>query len=145
MDQTRKNDSIAIVILTQAKQTLGPDAKIGVSNGSVLISNSLDFLFGGDTTAVLSEGATEFLDKVGQLIVAHPERAISIEGLNITGEFDLTYTQMLAVANHLLTVEGVTPERLQLLAKDGNFKEGILIRLAPDSTNFYEMVKGEFK
>ena len=144
-DTFSKNDSIAITILTQAKQTLGPEAKVGVSNGSVLISNSLDDLFGSDSGTTLTETAQLFLDQVGQIIAANPDRAVLLEGLNITGEFDLTYQQVLAVASALAKVEGVGPERLRLLAKDGNFKEGILIRLAPDSKKFYNMVKTEFK
>ena len=44
-DDFSRNDSTAIVILTQAKNTLGQEAKVGVSNGDVLFSNSLDFLF----------------------------------------------------------------------------------------------------
>ncbi|MEM8506476.1 MAG: hypothetical protein AAF717_01550 [Bacteroidota bacterium] len=144
-DTFSKNDSVAIAILTQAKQTLGPDAKIGVSNGDVLISTSLDFLFGEDTGVTVSEAAIAFLGKVGQLIIAHPERAIHIEGLNITGEFDVTYNQVVAVANTLSAVEGVAADRLLLLAKDGNFKEGINIRFAANGDTFYEKLKAEFK
>jgi DNA-directed RNA polymerase subunit F len=140
-----KNDSIAIVILTQAKQTLGQDAKVGIGDGDVIFSNSLDFLFGNDSGTQLTEGAKTLLVKIGEIIVANPDRSISVEGLNITGEFGLTYQQTLAVANALLTVEGVTPESLHILAKDGNFKEGVNIRLSSDAKGFYKKLKSEFK
>jgi len=144
-DDFSKNDSTAIVILTQAKQTLGQDAKVGISDGDVIFSNSLDFLFGSDSGTELTEGAKTLLDKIGQIIVANPNRTVSVEGLNITGEFGLTYQQTLAVASALLTVEGVKPESLNILAKDGNFKEGVIIRLSSDAEAFYKKLKSEFK
>lgn len=144
-DDFSKNDSIAIVILTQAKQTLGPEAKIGISSGDVIISNSLTSLFGTDSGTQLSETASAYLQKVGQLILANPDRAVFLEGLNITGEFDLTYQQTLAVAKGLLVTEGLNPEKLSVVAKDGNFKEGINIRLTSDNKAFYKSLKEAFK
>lgn len=140
-----KNDSTAIVILTQAKQTLGQEAKVGVSSGDVLFSNSLDFLFDSDSGTQLKAEAKTFLEKIGEIIVAHPARKITVEGLNITGEFALTYKQAIAVANTLIAIEGIQPESVMVLARDGNFKEGILIRLSPDTKNFYQKLKTEFK
>ena len=144
-DDFSQNDSTAIVILTQAKQTLGQEAKVGVSNGDVLFSNSLDFLFGSDSETQLKEEAKTFLSKIGEIIVANPNRTVVVEGLNITGEFGLTYQQSVAVASALLSVEGIKPESIGVLARDGNFKEGVLIRLSSDSKSFYEKLKTEFK
>ena len=144
-DDFSKNDSTAIVILTQAKQTLGQEAKVGVSNGDVLFSNGLDFLFGSDSGTQLNEGAKSFLTKIGEIIVANPNRKVTVEGLNITGEFGLTYQQAVSVANALISVEGVQPESVQVLARDGNFKEGVLIRLSSDTKGFYEKLKTEFR
>ncbi|MEN1786163.1 MAG: hypothetical protein AAGF77_13665 [Bacteroidota bacterium] len=144
-DDFSKNDSTAIVILTKAKQTLGPDAKISISDGDVVISNSLDALFGGDTQSVLTESAKAYMTKIGTLIAANPERAVFVEGLNITGEFDLTYKQAYAVQQGLLTAEGVQRESFFLIAKDGNFKEGVNIRLAPKTRDFYKKLRAEFK
>ena len=144
-DDFSQNDSTAIVILTQAKQTLGQEAKVGVSNSDVLFSNSLDFLFGSDDGVVLKEEAKAFLSKIGEIIVAHPNRLITVEGLNITGEFGLTYQQTTAVASSLISMEGIQPERIKTLARDGNFKEGVLIRMSSDAKKFYEKLKTEFK
>ncbi|MEM1259073.1 MAG: hypothetical protein AAGC45_13550 [Bacteroidota bacterium] len=144
-DDFSRNDSTAIVILTQAKQTLGQEAKVGVSNGDVLFSNSLDFLFGSDSETQLSEEAKIFLTKIGEIVVANPNRTVTVEGLNITGEFGLTYRQAVSVATALIEVEGVKPESAQVLVRDGNFKEGVLIRLSSDTKGFYEKLKTEFK
>ncbi len=144
-DDFSQNDSTAIVILTQAKQTLGQEAQIGVSNGDVLFSNSLDFLFGGDSGTQLTEEAKTFLTKIGEIVVANPNRTVTVEGLNITGEFGLTYQQTVSVATALIEVEGVKPESIQVLVRDGNFKEGVLIRLSSDTKSFYEKLKTEFR
>lgn len=144
-DDFSKNDSIAIVILTQAKQTLGQEAQVGISDGDVIFSNGLDFLFGSDSGTQLTEPAKAFLDKIGQIVLANPDRRVSVEGMNITGEFALTYQQVLAVSNALSTVEGIKPEALNILARDGNFKEGIIIRLSSDTKGFYKKLKTEFK
>lgn len=144
-DDFSKNDSTAIVILTQAKNTLGQEAKVGVSDGDVVFSNSLDFLFGKDAGLTITPEAKAFLDKVAQIIVANPDRSITIEGLNITGEFALTYQQATAVATTLMGTTGIQPETMRIVAKDGNFKEGVLIRLSSDSKAFYQKMKKEFK
>ena len=144
-DDFSRNDSTAIVILTQAKQTLGQEAKVGVSNGDVLFSNSLDFLFKSDTGTQLNEEAELFLAKIGEIVAANPNRSITVEGLNITGEFGLTYQQAISVANVLIGIEGIKPESVQVLVRDGNFKEGVLIRLSSDTKSFYEKLKTEFR
>ena len=143
-DTFSKNDSVAIAIFTQVKQTMGPEVKAGVSNGSVILSNSLDGLFGSDTGTVLSEPGTEWTVKIAEIIKINPGRAIIIEGLNITGEFANTYVQTAAVANGLIQ-NGVAPEKIDVVVKDGNFKEGINIKLAPSHADFYSMVKKEFQ
>lgn len=144
-DDFSKNDSTAIVILTQAKNTLGQEAKVGVSDGDVVFSNKLDFLFGTEGATKLTPDAAAYLGKLGQIMVANPDRSISVEGLNITGEFGLTYQQAVAVATALIGTEGVKPETIHIMVKDGNFKEGVLIRLTSDSKAFYQKMKEEFK
>ncbi|WP_054557721.1 hypothetical protein [Croceitalea dokdonensis] len=144
-DTFSKNDSIAIAIFTQIKQTMGPEVKAGVSNGSVIVSGSFDQLFGGDSAAKLTEDGTNWTTKIGEIIKANPDRAVVVEGLNITGELDITYAQAAAVANGLSKTDGVDAGRIQLVVKDGNFKEGINVKLAPDHQAFYSMVKKEFQ
>ncbi len=144
-DDFSSNDSIAIVVLTQAKQTLGQESKVGVSSGDVLFSNSLNSLFGSDSGTQLTVKAKEYISKIGQIIAANPNRTVTVEGLNITGEFDLTYKQAVSVATALIAIEGIKPESIKVLARDGNFKEGVLIRLSSDSKAFYEKLKTEFK
>ena len=136
-----KNDSTAIGILTQSKQLLGPSAKVGASNGSIIISNSLLSLFESDLSDILSEEGKANIAKIAALIAKNPERQITIEALNITGDFDVSYKQAAAVANELWKVNGIPAQRLNIVTKDGNFKEGISIRMAPDYGAFYSLAK----
>jgi len=136
-----KNDSTAIGIITQSKQLLGPNAKLATSNGSIIISNSLLSLFESDLSDILSEEGKANIAKIAALITKNPERQITIEALNITGDFDVSYKQAAAVANELWKVNGIPAQRLNIVTKDGNFKEGISIRMAPDYSTFYSLAK----
>ncbi|GMN08990.1 hypothetical protein MTsPCn9_05540 [Croceitalea sp. MTPC9] len=144
-DTFLKNDSITIQLLTQTKQTMGAGAKVGITDGELLISNSLDSLFGSDTAIKLTEGGLAWAKKVGELIKANPDRSVIVEGLNITGEFEQSYNQATAVANGILKTEGIEPNKIKVLVKDGNFKEGVSVRIGPNHKAFYTMLKTEFK
>ncbi len=144
-DTFSQNDSTAIVLLTKGKQTLGEGAKLGVSNGAIVIANSLASLFGSDVGVTVGADANEWLTRVAGLLNEAPDRDVIIEGLNITGEFDLTLQQVAAVAATLIKDHGVAAERIRTSVKDGNFKEGINIRLAPSHRGFYDKVKENFK
>ena len=135
------NDSSAIALITKGKQTLGEDAKLGTGNGTVVIGNSLASLFGNDTATTLAPESNDWLGRIAQLLNLAPERKVVVQGLNITGEFGLTLQQVTAVASALIENHGIAPERIQIEVRDGNFKEGINIRLEPDHEDFYKKVK----
>lgn len=135
------NDSTAIALLSTSKQILGDESKLGVAGGDIVISNSLTSLFGTESGTTTTDEANEWLAKIVQLAKTTPDRILVIEGLNITGEFELTFQQVGAVGSALVKLHGVAPEKLRMLAKDGNFKEGINIRLEPNHDEFYNMVK----
>jgi outer membrane protein OmpA-like peptidoglycan-associated protein len=140
-DAFAKNDSTAIAILSQSKQILGPTAKVGAANGSIVVTNSLLSLFESDQSAVISEEGKATVAKIAQLITKNPEREITIEALNITGDFDVSYSQAVAVANELWKINSIPAERLHIVTKDGNFKEGITVRLSPNLAAFYSLAK----
>jgi len=144
-DMISANDSTAIVSLTQIKKTLGENAKVGVQGGIVVISNSLNALFGSDTGSELTEEGKTWLAGVANVIKANPNFKAEIEGLNITGEFASTYNQVSAVASELVTSQEVTAESITVTAKDGNFKEGVNIKLQPDYKGFYAKAKESVK
>jgi len=144
-DMISANDSTAIVSLTRIKQTLGENAKVSVEGGVVVISNSLNTLFGSDTSDKLTEEGKTWLAGVADIIKSNPSFKAEVEGLNITGEFGSTYDQVASVASELVTNLEVPAQNIGISAKDGNFKEGINIRLQPDYKGFYAKAKESAK
>ncbi len=144
-DMISANDSTAIVSLTRIKQTLGENANVGVGEGIISISSSLSNLFGSDTATELSDTGKAWLANVAKVIKGNPNFKTEVEGLNITGEFGPTYDQAAAVAKELVGVLEIPSERISIVAKDGNFKEGINIKLRPDYKGFYAKAKESAK
>lgn len=139
-----KNDSTALVVLTNAKQTLGENAKIGVSNGIVVISSSLDVLYGSDaSTAVTPEGQA-WLQKIANILNVNPEMALTIEGLSMTGNLEVPAQQATAIKTTLQNL-GISADRITSLGKDGNLKEGVVLKMHPKYEPFYMMVKANMK
>lgn len=139
------NDSTAISLLGRVKQTMGNEAKADFVDGDIVISNSLNELFGADTSSDLTDSGKAWLEKVAKVIVANPILKTEIEGLNITGEFGATFDQVNTISKELVDTLKVSSESIGSSVKDGNFKEGINIRLRPNYKNFYTKVKEDMK
>ena len=144
-DMISANDSTAIVSLTRIKQTLGENANVAVGEGVISISNSLNNLFGSDTSSKLTEEGKAWLANVAKVIKSNPNFKTEVEGLNMTGEFGPTYDQAGAVAKELVETLGIQTTRIAITARDGNFKEGINIKLQPDYKGFYAKAKESAK
>lgn len=143
-DALASNDSTALLVLTNAKQTLGENTKIGVSNGMVVISSDLSTLYGSDTESTIQAEAKPWIQKIAQLLAAHPSMSVTIEGLSMTGDLELPARQASSVREALQKLE-IAPDRMTALGKDGNLKEGVLIKIHPDFEAFYQMVKDHMK
>ena len=143
-DAIASNDSTALVVLTNAKQTLGENARIGVADGMVLISSDLTSLFGSDTESTISTEAEPWVQKIGEILIANPNMSVTIEGLSMTGNLDLPAQQASAVSSALQRLSSA-PERITALGKDGNLKEGVVIKIHPKFEEFYQMVKDNMK
>ncbi len=143
-DAIASNDSTALVVLTNAKQTLGENAKIGVANGMVVISSDLTSLFGSDSGSTIVVEAEPWVEKIGQILIANPNMAVTIEGLSMTGNLDLPAQQAAAISNAFQRLT-IAPERITALGKDGNLKEGVVIKIHPKFDEFYAMVKDNMK
>lgn len=143
-DAIASNDSTALIVLTNAKQTLGENASVGVSNGMVIISSNLATLFGSDTESTITTEAEPWIQKIGQILTANPNMAVTIEGLSMTGNLDIPAQQASAVSSALQRL-AIAPERITASGKDGNLKEGVVIKIHPNFDQFYAMVKENMK
>lgn len=144
-DAISRNDSTAIVVLTNAKQTLGENAKVSVTNGAVVISERLEMLFGEESSVIVTAEAESFLGQVAQVLKANPNMAMTIEGLSMTGDLNLPAQQARSVANVLQSKFSVDPNRITALGRDGNLKEGVLLKIHPKFNEFYLMVRENMK
>lgn len=138
-------DSTALVVLTNAKKTLGENAKIQVNDGIVIISEKLDYFFTDGLGTTLLESSKELLAKVGILLNANPESAITVTGMNITGELNLALNQASSIASELLAAHAVDGSRINVRAQDGGFKESIQIAIHPNYKAFYTKAKEDMK
>ncbi len=139
------NDSIVITSPERIAQYLGKNAKAEITEGAIVLPNDLNTLFGSDTAVQLTQAGKTWLAKVAQVILAHPTFNVTVEGLNITGEFGATFSQVAEVAKELADTLKVPVASLSTTVKDGNFKEGVHIKLQPDYTAFYNKVKEHIK
>lgn len=145
VDGIASNDSTAVMILTNAKQTLGENAKVSVANGTVIISEKLDFFFADGLGTKLTDGSKAWLENVAKVINANPSSIITIASLNITGELDLAIQQASTLASILIKDYGVVGDRVNAMGADGGLRESVQIKLQPDYQAFYDMAKGEVK
>jgi len=139
------HDSTAVIVLTNVKKTLGENAKIGVSGGAVVISKDLIALFGGDTSTTVTTEAQSWLEKVANILTANPKMALTIEGLSMTGNLELAARQAVAISEVFQKQFTIAAERITILGKDGNFKEGVNLKIHPKYDIFYRMVKKNMK
>ena len=144
-DALARNDSAAIVVLTNAKQSLGENAQVGITNGTLIISERLETLFGESSSSTLTPTSEAWLEKIATILKVNPTMNLTIEGLSMTGELDLAAKQAGAIATVLQQKFAVDPARVTALGKDGNLKEGIVLKVHPRFDEFYMMVKESIK
>lgn len=144
-DAIASNDSTTIVVLTNAKRTMGENAKIGVSEGAVVISSNLESLFGSDTGTAVAPEAEAWLEQIANVLKANAKTGVTIEGLSMTGDLNVPAQQAVAVSAILQSKFAIAPDRITTLGRDGNLKEGLQISIHPQFNQFYLMVREEMK
>tara|TARA_R110002126_G_scaffold8445_3_gene40013 strand:+ start:851 stop:1621 length:771 start_codon:yes stop_codon:yes gene_type:complete len=144
-DGVASNDSTSVRILTNTKQVLGENAKVGVSDGTVIISEKLDFFFEDGVGTNPSNEAKGWLENVAKVINANPKSIITVASLNITGEMDIALQQATALASILIRDFGVKGERIVAVGQDGGLRESLQIKFQPNYKAFYDMAKGDSK
>ncbi|MGC1516563.1 MAG: hypothetical protein WA810_13380 [Maribacter sp.] len=144
-DAVAANDSTAVRILTQSKQTLGENAKITASEGTVFLSENLDFFFPDGLGSNVNASAKTWLGNVAKVINANPKSIITVASLNITGELDIALRQAAAIASLLISDYGVDGSRVVAVGQDGGLRESVQIKLQPNYKAFFDMAKGDIK
>lgn len=143
-DNFSANDSIALLVLTDLKNTLGEDARIAVENGSVSVLIDNSFLFGDKANnTTVNASAKDFLGKISASINKYPMLAIYIESI-VTDNWSLSSNRASAVAETLQNSYQVAPDRLLAIGKPGS-SEAVFIRFYPKFDSFYFKVREKLK
>lgn len=145
-DQFSHNDSIALLVLTGLKQTLGEEANIVVENGAVSTLFTSNALFGGNPTSFAVEAnAAITLEQIAKAIKSNPDMAVSIESQATNGETgDLAARRAAAVASNLITIQSILPERITAYGKIGT-SNTTFVRIHPKFDVFYFKVREDLK
>lgn len=157
-DGLTRQDSTTLGILTAIKQTLGENAKIGVSNNTVTLAIENTLLFGADDKAYsLQEGATETLTKIADILSKYPGTQLQVEGHANAIDYgtgapadnlELSALRAVAVARTLSSTMGVSEDRIIALGKG---IEGLSLettthfKIQPDFAGFYKSLKDAIK
>tara|TARA_R110002020_G_scaffold21009_7_gene71423 strand:+ start:5501 stop:6280 length:780 start_codon:yes stop_codon:yes gene_type:complete len=145
-DQFSANDSIAFLILSSFKQSLGENANITVEKGAVSSLLEPTFLFGSDPKSYAVEANAEIsLEKMAKVINNHPDMAVTIEIETPDKDgLDLASRRAASVANSFIDTYGVAPADLKAFGKMGP-STTTFIRLHPKFDAFYFKVREDLR
>lgn len=131
-DALSKNDSTAIVVLTNAKQTLGESANVSVDKGSVIITQSDFKLY--DSNSMLVPASEDFLKKIATILKANPNSGLTI----------VAATAVDQISNVLQSNFGIASNRIYL-ATDSGLRQIAKFGIHPKYDEFYRAVKEHMK
>ena len=145
-ETTKANDSIALMLLTDFKKSLGEEAAITVENGAVSIKLDKALLFGSNATSTkLAIDASPMLKKLATVLKAHRSMIISVEGTSISGTgLDVATRQAGALVDIFTTTHQIVPERIRAIGKIGS-ADALYLRVHPNFDAFYLMVRSDMK
>lgn len=145
-DELSKNDSIALLLITEFKQSLGESAQIKVAQGAVALSLSQEFLVGeNESDTTLTTEASDYLKKVGQTIKRHTSWDFDLISQE-NGIIDPPQRQ--AQIATILTIigqeTGVSPLAVNRKRRDGLIN-AFEIRVHPRYPEFYMAIRKNMK
>lgn len=141
-DQFSAHDSLAFLVLTDLKRSLGENAKIGMENGAVMIKLDNSTTFKGDN-AVINAPAKDYIGKIAAVARKYPDLAVTIESMGLD-KLEYLAKRSAAVSDLMETSFEINPERLQAQAKSG-LTDGTFIKLHPKFTTFYLWMREQMK
>lgn len=145
-DEFGKGDSIALLIVTDFKRTLGEAAQIKVGKALIALPLNQELLVGEDENAAeLSPEGGEYLKKVGQVLKQYPSWTINLitqdNGMIDTENRD---AQIAALTSILSEETGVPAWEFRRKKLDG-LTNAVEIRLHPDYGDFYRTIRKQMK
>ena len=145
-DELSKNDSIALLLITEFKQSLGESAQIKVAQGAVALSLSQEFLVDeNESDTTLTAKASDYLTKVGQIMKRHANWEFDLISQE-NGIIDppQRQAQIWAILTIISQETGVKPLTVNTKRRDGLIN-AFEIRVHPRYPEFYMMVRKNMK
>lgn len=154
-NELTRTDSVTLALLTNFKNSLGTDAKAGLSNGAVTIVLDNIFLFNDvDTNYTVEENAIPVLGKIAAVLKEAPHLVVTVETnsnaldfqkSNLKDNWDLSALQAAAVVRVLSGTYEIAPNRLQAIGKSEYGFDGVetstRIKVQSAYASFYKKVK----
>ncbi|MCX2719693.1 hypothetical protein [Lentiprolixibacter aurantiacus] len=145
-DQFSKGDSIALLMVTDFKNTLGEGAQIKIGQGMLALPLSHEFLVGENENAdTLSLEASDYLKKVGQVLKQYPTWQLGLitqdNGMIDEENRDAQITAVLDIINQ---ETGIPAWQITQRKLDGLIN-ALEIRLHPDYADFYRTIRKSMK
>lgn len=157
-DALTRLDSTTLSVVTALKQTMGENARIGISNNAVLLSVDNSTLFGeNDKNLQLTPEAADIIGKVAAILNKHPETRLQIESYANALDFNaspptdnvqLSALRAVTVAASFRDTQGIAAERLVAVGKG---IEGLSVetttrfQIRPDYEAFFRSIKENLK
>ncbi|MEH6704496.1 MAG: hypothetical protein V7691_06845 [Galbibacter orientalis] len=142
-DSFSANDSIALLVLTDLKKTLGESAQIGVEKGAIIVKMENTFLFGAkEGNSAVEASSKDFLNRISATVNKYLALNVSIQSAG--GDWGINALRASSVAKLLQEEFEVTPTRLEVTTKAGGGNVTYVF-LHPDFNDFYLDVREELK
>ena len=145
-DEFSKNDSIALLVLTGFKQTLGEEARVGVEKAAVTVQLNKTVLFGnGADNAELTDEGQIFIDKIAAVLSANPDTEATIATTRDTiSESMIVKDRSVAIYNFLDQQVKNNQGRINVSSTESG-TESYQIRIHPKLNDFYLQVRETVK
>jgi hypothetical protein len=145
-DQFSRGDSIALLMVTDFKNSLGESAQIKVGQGMLALPLSHAFLVGEDENAdTLSIEARDYLKKVAQIVKQYPDWQLGlITQDNGMIDEENREAQIAAVLGIITEETGIPEWELSRRELDGLIN-ALEIRLHPNYADFYRTIRRSMK
>ncbi len=145
-DQFSKGDSIALLMVTEFKNTLGEGAQIKVGQGMLALPLTHAFLVGEDENAdSLSLEANDYLKKLGQVLKQYPDWQLGlITQDNGMIDEENREAQINAVLGIITEETGIPGWQITQRKLDGLIN-ALEIRLHPNYAEFYRTIRKSMK
>lgn len=138
-----KNDSLALIAVSKAKNALGDKPKITISEKFIVLDYAITDFFKDYKQTTIHDNGLHLISNLSTFFSFHLAYDIHVDCLSNTGEYDYAGAQANAVALELQKA-GTKLTRLTSAGRDGGFTEGIRFKMTPKFDDFYATMKKRF-